>query len=145
MSRFRLWVLSALVGLVCVSPLRAEDTKKELKELDKLQGYDSLPDEKSVAKDMLKGPNDPIETIIVWSEAKPTSGAAPLKVAFSADPPQDVTNAFYTWNFGDGSQPGTGQSISHTFAKPGVYKVILKVSNTSGALGEDELRIKVTQ
>lgn len=144
MLRLGSWMRTALVGLLFVSAVHAEDTKEELKELDKLQGYDSLPDEKSVKKDMLKVPDEPIETIIVWSEAKPTSGAAPLKVAFAADPPPDVSNAFYTWNFGDGSQPSTGQTVAHTFAKPGVYKVILKVSNTSGALGEDELRIKVT-
>ena len=50
----------------------------------------------------MKVPNQPVETIIVWSEAKPTSGAAPLKVAFTADPPANVSDAFYTWQFGDG-------------------------------------------
>jgi hypothetical protein len=127
------------------SPVRGAETQDEVKELDKLQGYDSLPGEKSVKKDMMKGANLPVETIIVWSEANPNKGAAPLKVAFVADPPPNVPDAFYTWNFGDDSAPTTGQSVAHTFTKPGIYKVILKVSNTSGALGEDELRIKVTQ
>lgn len=144
MLRFRPWVVISLIGLALVAPVLAADSKEELKELDKLQGYDALPGEKSIKKDMLKDPNEPIETIIVWSEAKPMSGAAPLKVAFAADPPPDVSNAFYTWAFGDGSSPSTGQTVTHTFAKPGIYKVILKVSNTAGALGEDELRIKVT-
>ena len=139
------WIGSALLVIGLVAPLQAEDTKEELKQLDKLQGYQQLPDEKSVKKDMLNVPNQPIETIIVWSEAKPSSGAAPLKVAFSADPPPDVANAFYSWDFGDGTKPELGQTVSHTFAKPGIYKVLLKVSNKEGALGQDELRIKVTQ
>ena len=144
MLRFRLWVSCALLVLSVVAPVRAEDTKKELKQLDQLQGYDQLPDEKSVKKDMLNVPNQPIETLIVWSEAKPTSGAAPLTVAFTADPPPSAPDASYAWQFGDGSAAANGQSVSHTFAKPGVYKVLLKVSNGSGMLGEDELRIKVT-
>ena len=145
MLRFRLWVSSALLVLGLVAAGHAEDTKKELKQLDKLQGYDQLPDEKSVKKDMLKVPDQPIETIIVWSEAKPTSGVAPLTVAFTADPPPSVPDASYAWQFGDGSAAASGQSVSHTFAQPGVYKVLLKVSNPAGQLGEDELRIKVTK
>ena len=139
------WIGSALLVVGLVAPLRAEDTKEELKQLDKLQGYEQLPDEKSVKKDMLNVPDQPIETVIVWSEAKPASGAAPLKVSFTADPPPDVSNAFYTWNFGDGSKPEIGQAVSHTFAKPGIYKVLLKVTSKDGELGQDELRIKVTQ
>ena len=145
MLRFGSWMGTALVGLLIASAAPGEDTKEELKQLDKLQGYQQLPGEKGVRKDMVNVPKQPIETIIVWSEAKPTKGAAPLKVSFLADPPADVTDAFYTWNFGDDSPPTTGQSVSHTFNKPGIYKVILKVANTAGALGEDELRIKVTK
>src|SRR5262245_58311153 len=145
MLRFGAWIGSALLVLGLATLTHAEDSKEELKQLDKLQGYQQLPDEKSVKKDMLDVPNQPIETVIVWSDAKPTSGAAPLKVSFVADPPPDVTDAFYSWNFGDGSAPATGQAVSHTFSKPGIYKVLLKVSNTAGTLGQDELRIKVTQ
>lgn len=145
MVRFGVWVGSALLVVGLAAPMHGEDTQQELKQLDKLQGYQQLPDEKSVKKDMLNVPNQPIETVIVWSEAKPTNGAAPLKVSFVADPPPDVTDAFYSWNFGDGSAPATGQAVSHTFNEPGIYKVLLKVSNTAGTLGQDELRIKVTQ
>jgi hypothetical protein len=144
MLRVGAWILGAVLAFGSAGPVSAEDTKEELKQLDKLQGYDQLREEKSVKKDMLNVPKQPIETIIVWSEAKPTSGAAPLKVTFVADPPADVTDAFYSWDFGDGSAPITGQSVSHTYAKPGIYRVLLKVANTAGTLGQDELRIKVT-
>lgn len=141
------WVSNALLMfvLVLVAPVHADDTKQELKQLDVLEGYQQLPDEKSVKKDLTNVPNQPIETLIIWSEAKPTNGSAPLKVAFTADPPPSVSDAIYTWQFGDGGATSTGQSVSHTFERPGVYKVLLKVSNASGALGEDELRIKVTK
>lgn len=144
MVRFTPWLGSALIVIALMGSALAADTPEELKELDKLQGYDSLPGEKSLKQEMEKVPNQPIETLIVWSEAKPTSGAAPLAVSFTADPPPNVASPVYTWQFGDGSAPATGASVSHTFAKPGTYKVLLKVTDASGDLGEDELRIKVT-
>ncbi len=127
-----------------LAPAHAADTQEELKQLDTLQGYRQLPDEKSVKKDLTNVPNQPLETIIVWSEAKPTNGPAPLAVAFVADPPESVTDPVYSWQFGDGAT-ASGPSVSHTFDKPGIYKVLLKVTNASGALGQDELRIKVTK
>jgi hypothetical protein len=135
---------SALIVMSLMGPALAADTPEELKELDKLQGYDSLPGEKGLKKAMENVPDQPIETLIVWSEAKPTSGAAPLTVAFTADKPPSAANPVFTWQFGDGSAPATGAAVSHTFAKPGTYKVLLKVTDASGDLGEDELRIKVT-
>jgi hypothetical protein len=131
-----------LVGLVGAAG--AADTPEEIKQLDKLEGYQQLPKEGDVKKELTDVPKQTIETIIVWSEAKPTSGKAPLDVAFTADPPPGVPSPTYTWNFGDGSAAATGQAAAHTFAKPGTYKVILRVTNAADAIGEDELRIKVT-
>ena len=143
MVRFGMW-LAGLLVLGLVGQAIADETKEELKELDKLQGYDQLRGEKGVKKDMVNVPDQPIESLIVWSDAKPTNGAAPLTVAFTADPPPNVSNPTYTWQFGDGSAAATGSTVSHTFAKPGVYKVLLKVTDASGDLGQDELCIKVT-
>src|SRR5215475_4775464 len=137
MSRIKPWVgVAAVVLLAFVAAARAEDTKEELKQLDTLQGYDQLRDEKSIKKDIENIPNQHIETLIIWSEAKPTNGPAPLAVSFTADPPEGVSDAVYAWQFGDGTN-ASGQSVSHTFSQPGVYRVMLKVSNASGALGED--------
>ncbi|MBI4916793.1 MAG: PKD domain-containing protein [Acidobacteria bacterium] len=38
----------------------------------------------------------------------------------------------YGWDFGDG-QTGTGQVVTHTFAGPGTYNVVLTVTNCDGA------------
>lgn len=65
--------------------------------------------------------------------ASKDSGPAPLSVSFdgsqSNDP--DGSIAKYEWNFGDGSST-TGVSPQHTFAKPAVYTVTLKVTDNKG-------------
>ena len=144
--RFTRWMpaAAALVLLAGGSTALAQDSPKELKQLDKLEGYDSLPDEKSVKGDMEKVPNQPIETIIVWSEAAPTSGKAPLEVTFTADQPEGVASPTYTWKFSDGGT-ATGQKVSHTFKDAGVQKALLRVTSPKGDLGMDELRVKVTK
>jgi hypothetical protein len=146
MLRFGSWLggMLMLSALGLAAPMRAADTKEELKQLDTLQGYDQLPGEKTIKKDLTNVPNQPIETIIVWSEAKPTSGAAPLAVAFTADPPDNVKDPVYAWQFGDGAT-ASGPSTSHTFPKPGIYKVILTVTSAAGDFGQYEQRIKVTK
>ena len=120
----------------------AEDSPKELKQLDKLEGYDSLPQEGTVKKDMEAAPKQPVETIIVWSEASPTHGKAPLDVSFTAEAPEGVANPTYTWTFSDGGT-ATGAKASHTFKAPGVQRAMLKVTSPKGDLGLDEQRIKV--
>ena len=137
-------LLSVAALLLMGGTVGAQDSPKELKELDKLEGYDAMRDEKSVKGDMEEVPNQPIETIIVWSEAAPASGKAPLAVNFTADPPPGVDNPSYSLTFSDGGT-ATGQKASHTFTKAGVHKAMLKVTSPKGDLGMDELRIKVTQ
>lgn len=38
----------------------------------------------------------------------------------------------YTWNFGDNSTPGTGQSTTHTYASAGNYTLTLTVTDSTG-------------
>lgn len=145
MQRRTLMAVCCVALLVAAGsgPVAAQDTPKELKELDKLEGYDQLPGEKGVKEAMEAVPDQPIETVIVWSEAKPTSGKAPLTVEFKAD--QIPAAATYEWTFGDGTAKAQGATASHTYAKAGTYRVVLKVAGAGGLLGQDEHRIKVTQ
>jgi len=134
---------AAIVALLAGGSIaQAEDSPKELKQLDKLEGYDSLPQEKSVKGDMEKVPKEPVETIIVWSEASPTHGKAPLAVTLTAEAPDGVANPSYAWTFSDGGT-ATGAKVSHTFSAPGVQRAMLKVTSPKGDLGLDEQRIKV--
>ncbi len=61
-------------------------------------------------------------------EASPTEGVPPLAVAFKAV--SDAAQA--EWDFGDGAK-ATGREANHTFAKPGVHTVTLKVTDANGA------------
>ncbi len=60
----------------------------------------------------------------------PTSGTAPLAVAFSDTSTGSPTA--WSWNFGDGST-STQQHPAHTYANAGTYSVTLTVSGAAGS------------
>ena len=49
----------------------------------------------------------------------------------------------YAWNFGDGSTTN-GVTTSHTFTAPGVYNVVLRVTDSAGETGTTSSRVTVT-
>ena len=60
----------------------------------------------------------------------PTSGTAPLDVAFTDQSTGDPTS--WSWNFGDGSS-SSAQNPSHTYTSVGSYTVTLTVTNADGS------------
>ncbi len=62
--------------------------------------------------------------------ATPTSGTAPLAVAFTDTSTGDPTA--WTWTFGDGTT-STSRNPSHTYTDAGTYTVKLTATNTSGS------------
>ena len=75
--------------------------------------------------------------------ATPTSGTAPLTVAFDASASIDLEGiSSYTWSFGDGAS-GTGRTVSHVYNSAGTYPVVLTVTDTSGATAKSEATITV--
>ncbi len=62
--------------------------------------------------------------------ATPTSGEAPLDVAFTDTSTGAPTS--WSWDFGDGAT-STQQSPGHRYAEPGDYTVRLDVANSAGA------------
>ncbi len=76
--------------------------------------------------------------------ATPTSGTAPLTVAFngsgSTDPDGDPLT--YAWSFGDGTQ-GSGVSVSHTYSTSGLYAAALTVDDGRGGTHNAEVVIVV--
>lgn len=76
--------------------------------------------------------------------ATPTSGNAPMTVAFSGagstDP--DGSIASWNWNFGDGTT-GTGSSISHLYSTAGTYSAQLTVTDNGGASASTTTTITV--
>ena len=77
--------------------------------------------------------------------ATPTSGTAPLAVAFDArastDP--DGTIASWAWVFGDGST-GTGSTASHTYGAGGTFTATLTVTDNLGATATKTAAVTVT-
>jgi len=65
----------------------------------------------------------------------PYSATLPMTVQFngssSYDPDPNATIT-YSWNFGDGSAPGTGATPSHTYINPGSYSGSLTVTDNHG-------------
>ncbi|MBM9513505.1 PKD domain-containing protein [Desulfogranum marinum] len=63
--------------------------------------------------------------------ADPTSGEEPLDVNFDASgSSDDGLIVSYAWDFGDGT--GSGVTTSHTYNSPGIYNVILTVTDDDG-------------
>jgi PKD repeat protein len=62
--------------------------------------------------------------------ASPTSGPAPLSVAFTDTSTGSPTS--WSWNFGDG-QASTDQSPTHVYSAAGTYTVSLTASNAGGS------------
>jgi PKD repeat protein len=78
--------------------------------------------------------------------ADATIGTAPFEVyldgAESFDP--EGGSLEYLWTFGDGSLPGEGTTLSHTFEEPGLYTVSLAVTDdqNAGAIATVEIAVE---
>ena len=72
---------------------------------------------------------------IALSSISPSVGAPPLTVlcssAGSSDPDGTIVN--YTWDFGDGTG-ASGPQVQHTYVTPGLYAVMLAVTDDGGAV-----------
>jgi len=68
-----------------------------------------------------------------------TTGLVNVAVAFdgsgSSDP--DGTIEAYDWDWGDGTEHGTGATPSHTYTSRGLYEVTLKVTDNDGITATD--------
>ena len=89
--------------------------------------------------------NDGNRAPVAVISAADTIGLAPLKVSFNSNSSYDFDEddqLKYEWIFEDGKVGSTEANPEHTFNNKGVYKVILKVSDPSGAASADTMEIK---
>ncbi len=84
-----------------------------------------------------------LKKIIFTIEAEPDSGVAPLKVKFTVDLlGEELTKPRFHWDFGDGTS-SKERSPTHTYKKPGEYKVSCRIDDVEDRWGRDELTIFV--
>ncbi|MFH1199608.1 MAG: PKD domain-containing protein [Candidatus Micrarchaeota archaeon] len=67
--------------------------------------------------------------------ASPTSGSAPLSVAFTDQSTNHPTS--WSWNFGDGGT-SSAQNPAHSYSSAGTYTVTLTATNSTGS--DDEIK-----
>ena len=73
---------------------------------------------------LISGFAPPIARLMAF-EATPLRGFAPLKVRFQNRPLFNNTAASAWWDFGDGSAPESGNTVTHRYTRPGAYTVTL--------------------
>jgi hypothetical protein len=73
----------------------------------------------------------------VTASAAPSSGGAPLSVAFEAEISGGTPPYAFDWDFGDGSPHSSEADPEHTYAAEGLYPVTLTVTDAAGALASD--------
>ncbi|MGC9453741.1 MAG: PKD domain-containing protein [Phycisphaerae bacterium] len=69
------------------------------------------------------------------------TGTAPVEITFDAgqttDPDNDISELTFEWDFGDGTT-ATGQTVSHTFQRGGVFNVRLTATDPYGGSNTTE-------
>ncbi len=98
-------------------------------------------------KEQLPTPPEPVYAApIAKAQVNTTMGATGVELRFTSNgsrDPQGLALTF-TWSFGD-STSGTGPVVTHAYATPGDFTVILNVSNSQGLSDEDVLTVTVKQ
>lgn len=77
---------------------------------------------------------------------KEIAGQAPLNVRVSSRGSRDLDDddsVSYEWSFGEADAVATTRDARYTFTKPGIYNVLLKVSDKDGLSSTDSLLVKV--
>ncbi len=84
----------------------------------------------------------PIANISVSSTKENVNTVITFDASESFD--SDGTIASYMWDFGDG-ETATGIQVDHVFTNPGIYQVLLTVTDNDGALDEDAVDIIISR
>ncbi|WP_329107176.1 ThuA domain-containing protein [Micromonospora sp. NBC_01699] len=82
---------------------------------------------------------------VVTASANPTTGVAPVQVAFSgtATDPENDAPFTYAWDFGDGGTANTANA-THTYTVPGNFTATLTVTDARGAATSAYVPVAVT-
>jgi len=87
-------------------------------------------------------PADP-EDFEIDADATNFLGYAPMLVDFGAVALNGTAPVTFTWNFGDGSEPATGDRVSHVFEKTGRIDVFVTGADSTGEKSSVQLALVV--
>jgi PKD repeat protein len=76
--------------------------------------------------------------------AKPLGGYPPLQISFTSSTSGGIQPYKYSWNFGDGLV-SLQQNTTHTYSAIGNYLATVTVTDSSSAIGSNEIPITVLQ
>jgi PKD repeat protein len=109
--------------------------------IDEVRVYNRALSPSQIRDDM----NASVGTPTAVASATPTSGLAPLTVAFSSAGSSDPESAAlsYAWTFGDGTPSSTAANPTHTYQTAGVYAAQLTVSDGVNPATSSVVRITV--
>lgn len=99
--------------------------------------------------DNLGAVSTPVSREVTVSHAAPvaafTTSPTGLTVAFDASTSSasDGATLEYSWNWGDGSPAGSGESATHTFPANGIYQVVLTVTDSLGSTDSETVNVSV--
>jgi hypothetical protein len=76
------------------------------------------------------------------AEATTSTMTFTFRAVVTLPDPERETVLVYSWDFGDGTKD-EGESVKHTYGRPGTYRVRLRVITSTGAEAQDEMRLTV--
>jgi hypothetical protein len=85
------------------------------------------------------------DELVLFAEGDPEEGTAPLTVRFTVESllEGEMKGPKYAWDFGDGSPVSAEASPTHTYTQPGLYTVTIRIVDSEGQRGWDEIEIEV--
>lgn len=84
-----------------------------------------------------------IDGPLIWAEAHPSRGAAPLTVYFNVELLEQARIEAWAWSFGDGSAIALRRLPQHTYERPGVYEALVWGRDDRGRISMDSVKVRV--
>lgn len=79
---------------------------------------------------------------VVVGPERDCGGPSPVVLAANVSGGSSPFNV--TWTFGDGSAPGNGSPVNHTYPGPGQYVVQVAVADAAGSVAQAQMQVNLT-